>query len=84
MTIGSASLLTKFGAAVRRLRLRRGKLSQEELALLSDLDRTYISGVERGARNPTLLSMARIAKVLKVSLSELLAESEKSSSREEK
>lgn len=81
MAIGSASLLTAFGAAVRRLRLRRGDLSQEELSFLSELDRTYISGIERGNRNPTLLTMARIAKALKVSPSELLAESEKSGGR---
>jgi len=51
------------GANVRRLRLAKG-LSQEELAFSSELHRTYISGVERGIRNPTVLIVARIASAL--------------------
>ena len=55
----------KFGEAVRRERMRRG-LSQEELAFESELDRTYISSVERGKRNISLLNIYRIARALKV------------------
>ena len=62
--------LKKFGANVRARRDARD-LSQEKLAELADLDRTYISSVERGARNISLLSSLRIAKALKTSVAEL-------------
>lgn len=60
------------GAAVRDLRHERG-VSQERLGELADLDRTYISGVERGVRNPTITSLARIAGALDTPLSSLVA-----------
>ena len=44
---------------------------------MADLDRTYISGLERAVRNPTLATMERIAKALGVKLSELVAEAER-------
>lgn len=47
-------------------------MSQEKLALEADLDRTYVSGVERGVRNPTIVVVARIAKALKVAPDKLL------------
>jgi transcriptional regulator with XRE-family HTH domain len=49
-------------------------LSQEGLAELSGLHRTYISGIERGVRNPTLSIILQIANALKVRPSELLCE----------
>lgn len=52
-----------FGAAVRRHR-ELLRLSQEELAARAGIDRTYISGVERSVRNPTLEVMQRIARAL--------------------
>lgn len=55
------------GAAVRDLRRERG-VSQERLGQLAELDRTYISGVERGVRNPTIGSLWRIAEALDSSL----------------
>lgn len=60
-----------FGQAVRKRRLALG-LSQEGLAELSGLHRTYLSDVERGARNPSLLIMVRIARALGTTLSRLL------------
>ena len=52
--------------------LRLGKrLSQEALALECDLDRTYVSGIERGRRNVSLRNIAALAHVLNVSLSEM-------------
>lgn len=61
------------GKNVRLLRAQRS-LSQEELAELSGLHRTYISGIERGVRNPTLSIILQIAKALKVRPSTLLRE----------
>ena len=66
-----ADILVRFGLRVRELR-QRAKLSQEEFAAQCDLDRTYISGIERGKRNVGLLNVERVAKTLRVSLSELM------------
>lgn len=57
------NLADHFGQAVRRHR-ELLRLSQEELANRANIDRTYISGVERGIRNPSLLVMQRIATAL--------------------
>ncbi len=46
-------------------------LTQERLADKADLDPTYISGIERGVRNPSLLIISRLAKALKVPLAKL-------------
>ncbi len=60
----------KFGASVKALRNQLG-ISQEQLAERSDLHRTYISDVERGARNLSLESMTRLARALDVPVSAL-------------
>lgn len=60
---------------VRGLRRARG-LSQESFAHASGLDRTYVSGIERGVRNPTLDVLARIADTLHISVSDLLRDEE--------
>lgn len=65
-------LAANFGSAVRRHR-ELLRLSQEDLADRSGLDRTYISGVERGIRNPTLQVMQRLADALGVGLDVLFA-----------
>lgn len=67
------SIKRKFGAQVRRIRQRKG-ISQEALALLCDLDRTYIGGVERGERNISLVNIHRIAYSLGVSANILLSD----------
>ena len=59
------------GINVRRLREGR-HLSQEELAFEAELHRTYVSGVERGIRNPTVTVVAKIAKALDVTPDQLL------------
>ena len=59
------------GTNVRYLRMRLG-VSQEELAFRSRLHRTYVSGVERGVRNPTVVIVGRLAKALQVEPHELL------------
>lgn len=63
-------ILRKLGENVRAKRESQ-ELSQERLAELAELDRTYISGVERGVRNLSILSASRIAKALKTTLSGL-------------
>jgi transcriptional regulator with XRE-family HTH domain len=62
-----------FGKNVRRVRQQRG-LTQEALAFEAEIDLTYVGGIERGKRNPSLLVMARIARALSVPLSRLIAE----------
>ena len=63
----------RVGVNLKRLRRDSG-LSQEGLAFESGLHRTYISGVERGVRNPTVLVLEKIAVALKVPAAELLEE----------
>ena len=63
--------LLAVGAAVRSRRKELG-LSQEELGYKAKLDRTYISGVERGVRNPTVGSLRRIAQALDTTSSTIL------------
>lgn len=60
-----------FAANVRKLRRERG-LSQEGLAELCELHRTYVGSVERGERNVSIDNMERIADALKVKLREML------------
>ncbi|WP_369805786.1 helix-turn-helix transcriptional regulator [Mycobacterium sp. 1165178.9] len=64
-------MLTSFGKALRRARSRAG-LTQEGLAEASGLDRTYVSGAERGVRNPSLVTLARLSDALDIRLSDLL------------
>jgi transcriptional regulator with XRE-family HTH domain len=58
---------------LRRLRLAKG-LGQEKFALEHGFDRTYISGIERGVRNPTILVLERLALALEVPVEDLLKE----------
>jgi transcriptional regulator with XRE-family HTH domain len=58
------------GPAIRSFRLE-AELSQEELAARADLDRTYISGVERGRRNPTVETLQSIVHALGIGLDSL-------------
>lgn len=61
------NITAQFGQRVRKLRLGAG-LSQEAFADKCGLDRTYISGIERGVRNPTLEVIAVIAEGLGIEL----------------
>lgn len=63
--------LIKFGHKVREVRLSKG-LSQEELAELAGVHRTYIGMVERAEKNITLSNIEKIAKALNLDISELL------------
>ncbi len=64
-------LLGLLAKNVRSLRKGIG-LSQEELAFECDIDRTYISKVERGIANPSLLVLSRIAEILQVEIKDLI------------
>ena len=63
----------RVGVNMKKHREDRG-WSQEELAFECGLHRTYISGVERGVRNPTVMVLQKIAKALKVPAAALLDE----------
>ena len=63
-------LLRSLGLRVRQLREARG-LTQEQLGEKAELDQTYLSGIERGVRNPSIEVLARVAKALRISLAEL-------------
>lgn len=65
-----------FGKVLRKFRTERS-LSQEELAHICDLDRTYISLMERGKRKPTITTIFALAKGLKVLPSKLILTTEK-------
>jgi transcriptional regulator with XRE-family HTH domain len=59
------------GKNLRHLRQAKG-WSQEDLALTAGVDRTYVSGVERGVRNPTVLVLSQLASALQVEAAVLL------------
>jgi len=61
----------KLGFRVRELRISNG-YSQEKLAELADLDRTYIPGIEGGKRNVSIVVMEKLSKAFGITLSELL------------
>lgn len=63
-------MLKRLGARIREVR-KRQHLSQEELADRADIDRSYMSGIERGVRNVSVLNLSRIAKALGIPLSVL-------------
>lgn len=66
-----ARVCAVLGSNVKTLRLSQG-LSQEELAFQADLDRTYVSQIERGVGNPSVLVLVKIAMILGVEVQELL------------
>lgn len=59
----------KFGKNLKRLRLEKG-ISQESLALLANLDRTYIPSIEKGSRNVSITVVEKLAIALNVDVSE--------------
>ncbi len=64
------NVLERFGLRVREKRTELG-LSQEDFAAKCNLDRTYISGIERGKRNVGLRNVQTIAMALEITISEL-------------
>jgi transcriptional regulator with XRE-family HTH domain len=64
------TILVKFGKKVREVRVKRG-LSQEALADIANVHRTYIGMVERAEKNITLLNIQKLSKALKIDIKEL-------------
>jgi transcriptional regulator with XRE-family HTH domain len=64
-------IVSIFGTVLRELREKK-KLSQEKLAEFCDLDRTYISLLERGLRQPTLTTLFKLSDALNIKPSELV------------
>ena len=65
------AILEEFGNRVRMFR-KAAHLSQEELADLAELHRTYLSSIERGERNISLINIVRLARALNISPSQLM------------
>lgn len=66
-----SEITIQFGQLVRKYRKERN-MSQEQLALLCNMDRSYLGRIERGEVNPTLEKIYEIAKVLNVNICDLL------------
>lgn len=66
-----ANVMVRFGEQMRKVRTRVG-VSQEKLAELAGLHRTYVSSVERGKRNISLVNIQKLAEALDVSLREMM------------
>ena len=62
--------LVSFGRNVAKIRNDRG-FSQDKLAEKANLDRTFVSGIERGVRNPGIKTVLRVARALNVSIADL-------------
>lgn len=69
-----------FGIALRRVRLAAG-LSQEQLGLEADVQRNFISLIETGQNQPTINTIAKLARALGMKASELVAEAERTKTR---
>lgn len=63
--------LKKIGENIRKYRTQKD-ISQEELAYQAELDRTYISGIERGERNISVITLKKITDVLKIETHKIL------------
>lgn len=75
-----SEITREFGERIRRLREAKG-LSQEELAFRARVHRTYLGGIERGERNPSLKNISTIAEALDISLAELFKYEKRKPSR---
>jgi transcriptional regulator with XRE-family HTH domain len=68
--MNKSRLLLALGEVVRTERQKKG-ISQEELAAIGKFDRTYISLVERGKRNPSFINLYKLAQALDVTIGKL-------------
>ncbi len=70
-----ADIRERFGARLRQVR-GENQLSQEKLAALAGLHRTFVSMVERGKRNVTIATVEKLAKALKCRMADLMPDAE--------
>ena len=68
-------VLVALGLAIRRARRERG-VSQEELALRTEIDRSYVGAIERGEQNIGVMHLVRLATTLDLTLTELMIDAE--------
>ena len=68
----TTNIRTRFGKHIFQLRTAKG-YSQEKLAELADMHWTYLGGIERGERNPTLINIEKLARALEISLQDLFS-----------
>jgi len=66
-----ATITQKIGAKIKKIRKQKG-LTQEKLSELTNIDYSYLNLIESGKRNPSIKRLHKIAKVLEVSLKELM------------
>jgi len=71
--ISNSNILKKFGDKVREIRKEKS-ISQEELADIAGLHRTYIGMIERAEKNITLINIEKIANALEISINDLFNE----------
>ncbi|MDJ0517086.1 MAG: helix-turn-helix transcriptional regulator [Trichodesmium sp. MO_231.B1] len=71
MDESKSKILNALGRLIKQRRMELG-ISQEELGFRSNLDRTYISGLERGVRNPSLTALVSLAAGMGISVSEFI------------
>jgi transcriptional regulator with XRE-family HTH domain len=73
MQASEAKLLATFGRSMRSYRKQR-KLSQDDLAIAAKLSRNYVSDIERGVRNPSLLALVRLSRALRLHICDMLSD----------
>jgi len=64
-------MLVALGSTIRRIRLEQG-VTQEQLALIAEVDRSYVGDVERGDNSCSVIALTKIAQALKTTAGELL------------
>jgi len=82
MSESRSEVLRAFGQLIRQRRQALG-ISQEELGYRAGLDRTYVSGLERGVRNPSLTALVNLARGFGISVSDLTMHLEKEMKNED-
>jgi transcriptional regulator with XRE-family HTH domain len=73
LAVVTVDIRQRLGRNLRRYRTAKG-WSQEKFAFEAEVHRTYVSDIERGSRNPSILLLEKLAKPLGISPSDLLAE----------
>lgn len=75
MQASEAKSLATVGRSIRSARIKRG-WNQDDLAVAAKLSRNYVSDIERGVRNPSLLALIRLSRALRLPLRDMLEDVE--------